>query len=119
MRRDRPAAEPIVDSATAQVSKRRLAMSKKREKPSKISRLSEKRASGRRSPPVLRRQIIPNLEHIARALHPLAVRCSSLNLDPDNARLHPEENIHSIMKSFATFGQDQPLVVQKQGMVVR
>jgi DNA modification methylase len=33
--------------------------------------------------------------------------------------LHSDENIDAIMKSLAEFGQDQPLVVQKQGMIVR
>jgi len=62
---------------------------------------------------------VPDLSHIVEALRPLAVPCSSLNFDPDNARLHSEENIEAIMKSLAEFGQDQPLVVQKQGMIVR
>ena len=61
----------------------------------------------------------PDLSHIAEALRPLAILCSSLNPDPDNARLHSEENIETIMKSLAEFGQDQPLVVQKEGMIVR
>jgi DNA modification methylase len=61
----------------------------------------------------------PDLSHIAEALRPLAVPCSSLNFDPDNARLHPEKNIEAIVKSLAEFGQDQPLVVQRQGMIVR
>jgi len=52
-------------------------------------------------------------------LRPLAIRCSSINFDPDNARLHPDENIDAIMKSLSEFGQDQPLVVQRQGMIVR
>src|SRR5260370_39516865 len=54
----------------------------------------------------------PNLTHIVEALRPLAIRCDALNLDPDNVRLHPEENIEAIMKSLEEFGQDQPLVVQ-------
>ena len=64
-------------------------------------------------------ETVPDLSHIAEALRPLAIPCSSLNPDPDNARLHSEENIEAIMKSLAEFGQDQPLVVQKQGMIVR
>jgi len=64
-------------------------------------------------------ETLPDLAHIAEALRPLAISCSSLNPDPDNARLHSEENIEAIMKSLAEFGQDQPLVVQKQGMIVR
>src|SRR5207245_825278 len=62
---------------------------------------------------------VPDLSHIAEALRPLAVPCASLNFDPENARLHPDRNIAAIMKSLAEFGQDQPLVVQRQGMIVR
>jgi DNA modification methylase len=62
---------------------------------------------------------VPDLSHIAEPLRPLATRCSSLNFDPDNARLHSEENIEAIMKSLQEFGQDQPLVAQRQGMIVR
>lgn len=65
------------------------------------------------------RGTIPDLSHIAEALRPLAIMCSSINFDPDNARLHSEENIDAIMKSLSQFGQDQPLVVQKQGRIVR
>jgi DNA modification methylase len=60
-----------------------------------------------------------DLSHIAEPLRRLAVPCVSLHFDPDNARSHPAENIEAIMKSLAQFGQDQPLVVQKQGMIVR
>src|SRR5260370_37182682 len=73
------------------------------------------RRTGQTSDP----ETAPDLLHIAEALRPLAIPCSSLNPDPDNARLHSEENIEAIMKSLAEFGQDQPLVVQKQGMIVR
>jgi DNA modification methylase len=69
--------------------------------------------------PTSRLKARPDLSHIAEPLRPLAIRCSSINFDPDNARLHSEENIEAIMKSLAEFGQDQPLVVQKQGMIVR
>jgi hypothetical protein len=61
----------------------------------------------------------PDLSHIAEPLRPLAVLCSSLNFDPDSARLHSDKNTDAIMKSLAELGQDQPLVVQKQGMIVR
>src|SRR5262245_53608300 len=66
-----------------------------------------------------KKQSQADLSHIAEALRPLAIPCSTLNFDPDNARLHSEENIEAIMRSLKEFGQDQPLVVQKQGMVVR
>jgi hypothetical protein len=60
-----------------------------------------------------------DLSHIAEPLRRLAVPCAVLRFDPDNARSHPEANIDAIVKSLAQFGQDQPLVVQKQGMIVR
>lgn len=41
------------------------------------------------------------------------VPIDSLHLDPSNARLHPERNLESISASLATFGQVEPLVVQK------
>src|SRR5262245_39514747 len=66
-----------------------------------------------------KKQSQPNLLHIAEALRPLAIPIASINFDPDNARLHSDENIDAIMKSLKEFGQDQPLVVQKQGMIVR
>jgi DNA modification methylase len=69
--------------------------------------------------PTSRRKGEPDLSHIAEPLRPLAIPCVSINFDRDNARLHSDENIDAIMKSLAEFGQDQPLVVQKQGMIVR
>src|SRR5262245_52715017 len=66
-----------------------------------------------------KKQSQADLSHIAEALRPLTIPISSINFDPDNARLHSDENIEAIKKSLAEFGQDQPLVVQKQGMIVR
>jgi ParB/RepB/Spo0J family partition protein len=66
-----------------------------------------------------KRQSQADLSHIAEPLRPLAIPISSINFDPDNARLHSDENIEAIAKSLKEFGQDQPLVVQKQGMIVR
>lgn len=57
--------------------------------------------------------------HIAPGLLPLAVPVSQLVLDPRNARKHDERNLDAIKDSLARFGQRLPLVVQKQGMVVR
>lgn len=59
------------------------------------------------------------LEYIAEPLRPLAIPIGKLVLDPNNARKHDERNIDSIKKSLAQFGQRLPLVVQRQGMVVR
>lgn len=60
-----------------------------------------------------------NLSYIAEPLRPLAVLIEDLVPDKDNARLHPEENLAAIEASLRRFGQDQPLVVQKNGMIVR
>jgi len=60
-----------------------------------------------------------HLSHIATPLRALAVPISSLNLDPSNARKHDERNLAAIKGSLARFGQRLPLVVQKQGLIVR
>ena len=57
--------------------------------------------------------------HIAEPLRHLAVPIESLALDPANARRHDQKNIDAIKGSLARWGQRFPLVVQKQGMVVR
>lgn len=60
-----------------------------------------------------------DLSHIHAGLHHLAVSVDLLNLDPDNANIHDAASIDGIKASFTRFGQDIPIVVQKQGMVVR
>jgi len=59
------------------------------------------------------------LSYIAEPLRGLAVPIGSLNPDPANARTHDEKNIQAIVVSLSRFGQRSPIVVQKQGMVVR
>lgn len=44
---------------------------------------------------------------------------ASFNIDPANARKHDRRNIDAIKASLIRFGQRQPIVVQKEGMVVR
>ena len=61
----------------------------------------------------------PKLDYIDERLRPLAVLVKTLTPDPDNARKHPDENIDAIIKSLRQFGQRRPLVVQKNGMIVR
>lgn len=56
---------------------------------------------------------------IAEQLKPLAVPLDTLNLDPSNARIHPQKNMDAIRASLAQFGQRKPIVVQKAGMIVR
>ena len=41
-----------------------------------------------------------------------------LTYDPDNARLHPEENDAAIRESLSRYGQLKPLVVRREGMIV-
>lgn len=47
------------------------------------------------------------------------VEIDTLTPDPANARLHPEPNLQAIEASLRQFGQDQPLVVQREGRIVR
>ena len=41
-----------------------------------------------------------------------------LNLDPNNARLHPERNMASIRLSLSRYGQMKPVVVRRSDMLV-
>lgn len=59
------------------------------------------------------------LDYIAAPLRPLALPLDSLTLDPANARTHDQKNLSAIKGSLSRFGQRLPLVVQKQGMIVR
>lgn len=47
------------------------------------------------------------------------VPLADLAHDPANARMHDERNVQAIMDSLKQFGQDQALVVQREGMIVR
>src|SRR4051812_7753566 len=60
-----------------------------------------------------------NLDYIAQPLRALALPIASVQLDPANARTHDEKNLAAIKGSLARFGQRLPLVVQRQGMIVR
>ena len=60
-----------------------------------------------------------DLSHIQEALRPLAVPLRELTLDPENANTHPVRNLEAIANSLKMFGQDQPLVVQKNGLIIR
>lgn len=46
-------------------------------------------------------------------LAPLLVPIDSLVEDPDNARIHPEENVQAIRSSLESFGQVLPIVVRR------
>ena len=58
-------------------------------------------------------------DHIAEPLRPLAVAVKSLNRDPGNARRHPQRNLDAVKSSLTIFGQRAPLVVQREGNIVR
>lgn len=60
-----------------------------------------------------------DLSYIHEAIRHLAVPIYDVVPDPDNAQEHDENSIAGIQASLRRFGQDQPLVVQKQGMKVR
>lgn len=59
------------------------------------------------------------LGYIAEPLRPLAVPICELHADPANARRHPDRNMAAIEASLRRWGQRFPIVVQRQGMVVR
>lgn len=57
--------------------------------------------------------------NIIRELKKFEVEIHTLSKDPANARLHDEKNLDAIRSSLAKFGQRTPIVVQKEGMIVR
>lgn len=61
----------------------------------------------------------PDLTHIAESLRALAVDINKLTPDPDNTVTHDAKSVTAIQRSLKRFGQDQPLVVQEEGMIVR
>ena len=60
-----------------------------------------------------------NHTHIHESLQHLAVAVADLNYDPKNARKHDRRNLDAIKASLEKFGFRQPIIVQKQGMIVR
>lgn len=57
-------------------------------------------------------------QRIAPGLEKLKVPIDSLVPDPDNARVHPENNLESIRESLRQYGQVKPIVVRKSNRVV-
>lgn len=60
----------------------------------------------------------PDLRSIAPTLRSLAVRIDGLRLDERNARLHPEKNLRAIERSLSEYGQQKPIVVDRDGVVI-
>jgi len=46
------------------------------------------------------------------------VRCESLTFDPQNVREHDERNVEAIKASLSRFGQQKPIVVDAEGVVI-
>lgn len=57
--------------------------------------------------------------NVVKGLESLLVMIDKLNPDPENARKHNKRNLGAIKASLKNFGMHQPIVVQKQGMIVR
>lgn len=60
-----------------------------------------------------------DLGHIHADLRGMAVPLDSLVLDPGNARVHDSRNLAAITESLRRFGFRSPVVVQKEGRIVR
>ena len=56
---------------------------------------------------------------IPEALKPCMLKTSTLSLDKKNVKSHGKKDIEAIKNSLVTFGFRQPLVVQKDGLIVR
>ena len=59
------------------------------------------------------------MKNVAEPLTRHLVPISKLNLDPDNARRHNQRNLDAVATSLKRHGQLKPIVVQREGMVVR
>ena len=60
-----------------------------------------------------------SLENIVPPLRNLAIPIGDLVFDPTNARTHDSKNLQAIQTSLERFGQRLPIVVQKQGNIIR
>ena len=59
-----------------------------------------------------RKKAAPDLSYIAEELRELAVPIDSLELDPENARQHPDNNRAATRASLASRGQVLPITVR-------
>jgi len=57
-----------------------------------------------------------HLDYIEASLRPLAVPIDQVTPDPTNARRHPARNLEIIKTSLAGFGQQKPIVIDKDGV---
>jgi len=61
----------------------------------------------------------PNLEHIVTPLRQFAVPISDLTPDPKNVRIHSKRNRDALRVSLTKYGFIEPIIVQRQGMIIR
>ncbi len=72
--------------------------------------------NGKKSPATV---AVPLVEaKVIEPLVPFLVDIDSLRPDPNNARMHPDENLDAIAKSLEKFGQQKPIVVSDKGVVI-
>lgn len=57
--------------------------------------------------------------YIIEPLRSFAVDLSTLTVDPNNTRKHDARSIDGVKRSLQKFGQRLPIIVQKQGLLVR
>lgn len=57
--------------------------------------------------------------YIIEPLRSFAVDLSTLTVDPNNTRKHNARSIDGVKRSLQKFGQRLPIIVQKQGLLVR
>lgn len=60
-----------------------------------------------------------DLSYIAEPLRKLAIPIADLAPDPENIRKHDKKNVEAVTNSLKNFGQRMPIVVQKEGMIIR
>lgn len=60
----------------------------------------------------------PDLSYIEESLRPLAVPIDTVSEDPSNVRSHPDENVAGIKASLRRFGQQRPVLVDQNGVIV-
>lgn len=54
-----------------------------------------------------------SLQHIEPTLRSLAIPIDQIHTDENNVRKHPDENLNAITRSLEAFGQQKPIVIDK------
>lgn len=58
-----------------------------------------------------------SMDYISSDLRDKAIPLSEVKLDPDNVRQHGDRNLEAIKESLRAFGQQRPIIVDKDGVV--